>query len=386
MPRRLLVCCDGTNNQFGTRNTNVVRLVQVLAESPSLQQLVFYEPGVGTMPEPDVRTRIGRKVAKLVDFAFATGLPGKVQRAYTYLMDVWEPGDEVFLFGFSRGAYTARVLAGWLHLMGLLPPRSQNLVPYAWRLFAASRRGQEGEDDPYWRLCSQFRATFARPIKGSEHRHFPIRFLGLWDTVSSVGWIWDPKTFPYTAKNPGIAKVRQAIALDERRAFYRQNRLQPVAGQDFDEVWFAGAHSDIGGGYPEDEGGLWAPPFQWIVQAARDAGLEVCPARLAKVLDRARTLSGQADVHTSLYDGWWLLEVLPKIRDGRPHLNLGRRRRIREGTQLHHSLAALIHGGEYAPQNLSPTFRAAMRNQLPPGNVAYASSPVHAEGRRAAQR
>jgi uncharacterized protein (DUF2235 family) len=131
-----------------------------------------------------------RRVGQRLDLAFATGLPGKIERAYTYLAEVWQPGDEVFLFGFSRGAYTARVLAAQLHTLGLLPARNGHLIPYALRLFQAIR-GSEGSDQRqrYWRLCDEFRSTFARELDASPARRFPVHFLGLWDTVSSVGGI-----------------------------------------------------------------------------------------------------------------------------------------------------------------------------------------------------
>jgi uncharacterized protein (DUF2235 family) len=105
--RNLIICCDGTHNKFRSNNTNVVRLVQVLDRDPNKQRL-FYDPGVGTLPEPVSWSRIKKIWFDLCDLAFATGLPDKVNNAYSYLMDVWQPGDRVFLFGFSRGAHTAR--------------------------------------------------------------------------------------------------------------------------------------------------------------------------------------------------------------------------------------------------------------------------------------
>src|SRR6267142_587040 len=104
MPKNIVICFDGTNNQFGYANTNVVRLVQVL-ESDGTTQCIYYDPGVGTLAEPGIFTKIGKKISKLFGLAFGAGLGWKVQEAYSYLMDIWEPGDRVYLFGFSRGAY-----------------------------------------------------------------------------------------------------------------------------------------------------------------------------------------------------------------------------------------------------------------------------------------
>ena len=138
MPRNIIVCCDGTNNEFGPENTNVVRLVEILERDA---QLVYYDPGVGTLPEPGIWSKIGGMISQIGGLAFGAGLPWKVEEAYTYLMNYWERGDRVFLFGFSRGAYSARVLAGMLHAIGVLPRGSENMVPYAMRLFKAIRGG-----------------------------------------------------------------------------------------------------------------------------------------------------------------------------------------------------------------------------------------------------
>src|SRR5690242_17029916 len=138
MSRNLVICCDGTNNQFGPQNTNVVRLIQVLDRDPSKQRL-YYDPGVGTLPEPGLFTKLSQRLSELRGLAFGAGLTWKVEEAYSYLMELWEPEDQVFVFGFSRGAYAARVLAGLLHSLGLLPRGNQNLVPYVMRLFKAVR-------------------------------------------------------------------------------------------------------------------------------------------------------------------------------------------------------------------------------------------------------
>src|SRR5215813_5880521 len=171
MARNFVLCCDGTNNQFGIENTNVVRLVQSLDRDPAKQRM-YYDPGVGTLPEPGVWTWLGKKLSDIGGLAFGGGLNWKIQEAYTFLMEYWEPGDQVFLFGFSRGAYTARVLAGLLHALGLMPRGNQNLVPYVMRLFNAVRQeGTHEESDDrlsYWELCREFRWTFARPVPGGD--------------------------------------------------------------------------------------------------------------------------------------------------------------------------------------------------------------------------
>src|SRR5712692_7717700 len=164
--RNLVICCDGTNNEFGETNTNVVRLVQTLEHDPNAQ-LVYYDPGVGTLPEPGLFSKPGKTLSKWLGLAFGRGLVRNVQKAYGFLMESWRPGDRVFLFGFSRGAYTVRVLAGLLRQIGLLMRGQEQLIPYAMRLYGAVPDRDEDDTEArsrYWRLCGQFRNTFCRLI------------------------------------------------------------------------------------------------------------------------------------------------------------------------------------------------------------------------------
>ena len=277
--RRLVLCFDGTSNQFGPENTNVVRLVQVLKRDWQ-QQRLYYDPGVGTLPEPGVFTRLGKRFSELLGLAFGAGLLAKVQEAYAFLMDNWEPGDQVFLFGFSRGAYTARVLAGLLHTLGLMPRGNDNLLPYVVRLYrgtrgAGAQRAGDSNDAAYWKLCDEFRWTFARPVPGDKQddRRFRVHFLGLWDTVSSVGWVWDPATFRFTAHNPSIAVIRHAVSVDERRWFFRQNRMGQEGDQDLQQQWFpGGALRTSAAATPKATAACGASPFSgsWTRRRRRD--------------------------------------------------------------------------------------------------------------------
>lgn len=384
MGRNVVLCCDGTDNQFGPNNTNIVRLVQVLDRHPD-RQVVYYDPGMGTLAEPGIRGRTSQALAELWARAFGTDLKWKVQEAYTYLMETWEPGDRVYLFGFSRGAYTVRVLAGMLHLLGLLPRGSHNLVPYAYRLFRAvpgKGHGREADEgSQYWRLCNQFRWTFARPVDDDgDERRFPVHVLGLWDTISSVGWVWDPASFPYTATNPGVRIVRHAVSIDERRCFFRQNLLHQAAAQDLKQFWFAGVHADIGGGYPEQDGGLWRMPFEWMLDEAAAAGLCVDQRRRDHVLRRTTPSPTPwlDPAHESLAGAWWLAEFFPKLvwnerqKRRRMQLGLGRHRVIDVGQRLHCGALLRLRDSGYAPPNLSAEFRAAVRGLSDvPEDLAY---------------
>ncbi|MCF3649051.1 T6SS phospholipase effector Tle1-like catalytic domain-containing protein [Synoicihabitans lomoniglobus] len=377
MSKNLVVCCDGTNNQFGSCNTNVVRLVQVLDRDPA-RQLVYYDPGLGTLPEPGFWTPVGKWFSKVIGLAFGVGLEGKVARAYMFLMRHYVPGDQIYLYGFSRGAYTVRVLAGVLHQFGLLPSGNENLVPYVMR-YTSAVKGLDGKSaakrSSYWKVAREFRRSFARTITQGqrESRTVKVRFMGLWDTVSSVGWVWEPSRFPHTTKNPGVEIVRHAVALDERRAFYRQNRWtdQPKPGQDVAEWWFPGAHSDVGGGHPEGEGGLWRAPWLWVLWESRRAGLRVRTKAVRQTLKRTPIPQpGWANrPHDSLTWRWWWAEVFPKLRwhatsrRNLPHVNLGRCRHLAAGTLLHASVLRRLRRTDlnYTPANVSPAMIAQVR-------------------------
>jgi Uncharacterized alpha/beta hydrolase domain (DUF2235) len=383
MERNLIVACDGTNNSFGACNTNVVRLIQAL-EHDSGQQLIYYDPGVGTLPDPGFVTRSGQKLSEIWGLAFGAGMLRKIGVAYEFLMEHWRPGDRVYLIGFSRGAYTVRALASLLHMYGLLPRGNRNLLPYLLRMFRASRaKLDEGSRsaEAFWQLCDDFRETFAQAVPGIESRRFPIHFVGVWDTVSSVGWVWDPLKFPFTKRNPSIRIARHAVALDERRSFYRQNLFAKVPGQDLRELWFPGVHADVGGGYPEAEGGLWREPYAWIVDEAVRAGLRIDPAAHANVLTRYAVPAApwREPAHDSLRWYWWPAEFFPKLKRGWlgwrwPSLNLGRARAVRNGALLHASIVNRLRdlGAEYEARALSKAFRqAALGEDVPREQTVY---------------
>ena len=414
----MIICCDGTNNQFGSNNTNVVRLIQVLDRDPE-KQLVYYDPGVGTMPEPGFVTPVGKWISKVFGLAFGAGLAGKIGIAYKFLMDHYETGDQIYLYGFSRGAYTVRALAGVIHQFGLLPAGNDNLIPYVLRYSKSISKLKQGDKDAkekYWKVSRQFRETFARiqSLAGRGTRTVQIHFLGVWDTISSVGWVWEPVHFPYTTSNPDVDVVRHAISLDEHRAFFRQNRwFKPKdSSQNVWEVWFPGVHSDVGGGYAEKEGGLWRTPFLWMVRESEQNGLIIRRGKVREVLKRTPAIDSDmqtADssresiprppwankLHESLTWKWWIAEFFPKLRKNRDtkttslRFNLFRRRVIQKagkladgteakGAEMHRSLLRRIRraGLGYEPPNLSKAFRDHVKNlERVPATLAYHDPP-----------
>lgn len=128
MAKNIVICCDGTGNEFGEWNSNIVKLYKTLVCNAS--QVAYYYPGGGTMGARNAPTRIGKWWTRLIDLAFGYGASDNIADAYQFLMRAFEPGDQVYVIGFSRGAYTARVLCGILHIVGLLTKANEGLIPY----------------------------------------------------------------------------------------------------------------------------------------------------------------------------------------------------------------------------------------------------------------
>lgn len=301
MPKNIVVCCDGTGNEFGEENSNVVKLCQILVRDRA-DQHVYYDPGVGTTPIPDRHRDLRNTWYKIKGLAFAAGISANIQAAYTYLMNAYEPGDNLYLFGFSRGAFTARAIAGMVHQCGLLSKHNEPMVGYAYKLY------RDVFDEA---TLDKFRATYSRECKP--------HFVGVWDTVSSVGWAWDRETFPATYRNPDISVARHAISIDERRAKFRTNKFaHPVSAQDIREVWFAGVHSDVGGGYPEIESGLSKIALKWLVDEACAHGLLVRRQAYEDVVLGADHHYAPPDpravMHDSLKGAWEIVEWIPLPR------------------------------------------------------------------------
>ena len=361
--RNIVVCCDGTANEFREHNTNVVRLYQVLLRDPA-RQLACYHPGLGTIEAVGAVTSMTRRVTKQLGKMVGYGLESDLRDLYVFLMRHYEPGDRLFLFGFSRGAYTVRALVGLLQFYGLMGPENEPLVPYAIRrLVAANReaRRDPGARNAPFKLAGRFKATFGT-------RACKPHFVGVWDTVSSVGWIANPLRVPGTANSRDVATARHALALDERRAFFRTNRWSSVAHPrdggpgDLKEVWFAGVHSDVGGGYPEEPGegrrDLWKFSLDWMLREAEQAGLLVDDARKKAVL--GEPADPNAGRHESLTGWWHVAEFVPRRvgeqdSNGEWHMrwrmNLYQPREPRKGDAMHWSVLARDSHGARVPSN-----------------------------------
>lgn len=337
----IVVCCDGTSNEFGTVRTNVPKLVHCLEQSPARQR-IHYHPGVGTMPHPGAISHGMQIATQLAGLAFGYGLRDDVRDLYTYIMNTWQPGDDIYLIGFSRGAFTVRAVAALIHSYGLLPAGNNALVPYAVRYHfnAITKARNDADIADALERAGDFKATFC------AGRHCPIHFVGVWDTVGSVGWFTNPVVLPHTADNPGIAHTRHALAIDERRAFFRPNRWRrnalpgPHGPIDVKEVWFAGSHCDVGGGYNDDECGLSDLALEWMLDEAEALGLMIDQARKSELITRPGREAPKRIVHDSLTGIWPPFEYVPKPnrRTKTWRVNRARPRRIDATDTLHWSV------------------------------------------------
>lgn len=335
MGRNIVICFDGTNNEYAATNTNVVKIYQML-DLDSGEQIAYYQPGIGTMAPDGVWNRFGQWLIKQLDLAVAWLLEQHVCDGYRYLMRYYGPGDQVFIFGFSRGAYSARALAAMVHQVGLLSAGNEELIPFAWDAFRKIHAKN---------VAAGFKRTFSRVVK--------VHFLGVWDTVSSVGWAWNPQSLPYTRNNPSVEILRHAMALDERRVYFPQNLWtdEKVPGQDAVQIWFPGVHCDVGGGYLESEAGLSKIALQWMVDAAVKAGLKVDSTERNAIIPAQSNSEYSAPdptakKHESLHGFWWILEWIPKrikdpATDFKTHrwtLHRGGHRYVANGASIHNTV------------------------------------------------
>jgi uncharacterized protein (DUF2235 family) len=362
MPKNIVICCDGTANEFAQNKTNVVKLFYTL-DQDFKAQVTYYHPGLGTMEPAGALTPLARKVTKLLGMAVGYGLSDDISRAYSFLMEQYEEGDKVFLFGFSRGAYTVRAVCSLLHMYGLIRPGNEALVPYAIRMMLAINRASKDETKGsearqlYFELAEQFKHTMGR----TQCKPW---FVGVWDTVNSVGWIDNPLKLPYVSNNPDIDIGRHAVSIDEHRAFFRnhlwrlpEDPASPSGPKDLKQVWFAGVHCDVGGGYLEKESGLAKIALDWMMQEAKKGGLIVDPAREAEVLGRDGTgkyvgPDPNATAHESLVGVWNVAEFVPKEHydwstgERKRRMNLYCRRTLPPNSLVHESV--FLRSGGYS--------------------------------------
>lgn len=282
--KRLVVCCDGTWNRrdAGPRVTNVAKMAEaVAATAGATRQLVFYDEGVGT----------GGFLDRIVGGATGHGLEKNVLDAYRFIVENHRPGDELFLFGFSRGAYTARSVVGMLRKCGVLRRPDPARLHEAYRLY---RGGEHPDSD----VARAFRAANSKPTR--------VRFIGVWDTVGALGIPAGPlrsisrrrHAFHDVQLSRIVDVACHALAIDERRGAFKPTlwTTTPDARQRVRQEWFPGVHSGVGGGYRD--AGLSDVALDWMASEAAAAGLVLTsgarkrlrPDPVAKMVDSRRGL------------------------------------------------------------------------------------------------
>ena len=267
--KHLIVCCDGTWNRPDQLDrgvaapTNVAKISLALADEDAAgnPQLLYYEAGVGT-----------KRSERLLGGAFGVGLSRNIQDCYRFLVDNYEPGDKLYFFGFSRGAYTARSTAGLVRNSGILLPENRHRIKDAYALY----RNPHKDSEPSGIAAELFRRTHS-------HSDIYIDFIGVWDTVGALGIpidgfrppilsrLW---TFHDTTLSRYVLHAYHAIAIDERRRPFKPTlwvKNDDAENQTLEQVWFAGVHCDVGGGYRDP--GLSEIPLLWMAEKARSCGL-----------------------------------------------------------------------------------------------------------------
>ncbi len=258
--KRIAIFADGTwNSPERGDATNVLQMARAVCPvSDGIEQVAFYDWGVGT----DRKTIAGGITG--------AGIDKNIMDCYRFLVHNYNPNDELYLFGFSRGAYTARSLAGFIRNCGLLKREHASRIPSAYRLYRMRSAASSPDED----RAVNFRQDFA------VANITPIEFVGVWDTVGALGVpvpFWGTlgeREFLFHDTEPSkiVKHARHAVAIDENREDFSPTLWSPKPGLDLQQVWFAGVHSDIGGGY--DEVGLSHCASQWMLKEASNVGLE----------------------------------------------------------------------------------------------------------------
>ncbi len=296
-PRRLVVCLDGTwNSAYNQarrsdgssvlKPSNVLKLCRSVlprGKAGGSEQISHYDIGVGSLAEyPGLSNRLLYVTDRFLGGGWGAGFEANIEDALSFLVLNYQPGDQVFLFGFSRGAATARGLTHFLDWAGGLPVKGDAyFLPQLFREFAVSK-GQADRGRVLAEIDRQRAQERRAPL--APFQSIEIEYLGVWDTVMALGSRFQAtgaststvsKSF-YIDRVPArsVKHARQALAIDEARYDFRPEIWAGAReGQTLEQRWFAGVHSNVGGGYVHD--GLANLAFRWILDGAEAYGLEV---------------------------------------------------------------------------------------------------------------
>lgn len=389
MAKNIVLCSDGTGNKGGYGNdSNVYKIYQAIdIHHSTTQQISFYDNGVGT--KEDGSAVKDNKFWVALSGAFGFGFNGKVRDLYEFLARHYNPGDQIFIFGFSRGAATVRAFTGFLHTCGLIDKTQvasekafQTCINQALKAYEKRHSNPEQAKD--------FKAHYAiKDNNAAPDGNIKIHFIGVWDTVSALGFpdgtwkttdlffscldkmaksleLWSDKHWPhqyYDYKlNDSILYACQALAIDdERKTFHPKvwNESQRKPGS-VEQVWFAGAHSNVGGGYPRS--GLSNVALQWMMTKARAKGLVLITDDVSSIDAHA---NGQGKLYDSRdglgiyyrYEPRNITQLCISQRTGKPKIEPGK-------IKIHNSVIERVKQGTalYAPVFLPARFEVAATN------------------------
>ena len=288
MEKNIVLCSDGTGNKaIKDRGSNVFKLYEAVERHGSTQQLVFYDDGVGT---DDI------KLLKILGGAFGFGMSRNVRELYCNLARSYSPGDKIYLFGFSRGAYTARTLAGFISRCGVLDistcTTDKDVMRKVKGAYKAYRHDYNTLVTRVWRYMfswlTRYRFGFTRIDEFTQYTHengnTPIQFIGVWDTVSAVGFpvmgvsnmidkfIYKYK-FPTTTLHKNVRQACHAVSIDDKRKTFHPELWDESneTGSRIQQVWFAGVHANVGGGYQKH--GMSLVAMDWMMKKSQAMGL-----------------------------------------------------------------------------------------------------------------
>lgn len=272
MPKNIVVFSDGTGQEGGVgNNTNVYKLFNMI-EDRTPRQVAFYDPGLGTG---------WRKITGNIG---GMGISRNIQQCYQFIFEQFEAGDQIFLFGFSRGAATVRSLSSLIHYFGILPKSRPELIKKAYSIYKIEdedRRKQKADE-----FVSRHHTMWTK-----------IRFLGCYDTVAALGLPFKTASaildglpgFRHNFHNFTLSKsvdhARHALAIDDERKTFHPVlwKDKARANQTLKQVWFCGMHTDVGGGYAEED--LSDIPLVWLTREAVSEGLLIYPKHKVTILE-----------------------------------------------------------------------------------------------------
>ena len=269
MSKNIVVLSDGTGQEGGEGNpTNIYRLFRML-ENRTASQISFYDRGLGT----------GWR--KFSGNAFGIGISKNIKECYRFIFDNFESGDQIFLFGFSRGAATVRSLAGFIHMFGMLPKSRPELIDEAWKIYKINKKTPLVNN----KTPREVKAT--NLLSRHHNMWVRIKFIGVFDTVAALGVPnkfmsrvidhapWMKHEFHDFKLSESVENAYQALAIDDERKTFHPIiwNAELKDHQTMEQVWFAGVHTDVGGGYAEQQ--LSDISFEWMLGKAQPNGLRI---------------------------------------------------------------------------------------------------------------